>query len=66
MQDPSVDPTWNAILEDLRRAAVATYGEERAAELTVAAALGTATTAVWRVTREVLEPLDPEPLPTSP
>ena len=64
MQDSAVDPARQAILSDLRRAALATYGEERVAEEAVEVALGVAATAVWRVTREVLEPMGPEPLPT--
>jgi hypothetical protein len=58
------DPARVAILDELRAAAVATYGEERVSEQTVQAALGLASTAVWRVSREQLEPRGPEPLPT--
>ena len=54
-------PAHLAILEDLRRRAVETYGEERAAESTVQTALRAAATAVWRVGQERLEPSADEP-----
>jgi len=60
------DPTRQAILDELRRAALATYGEERVADWLMDAGLAEAATHVWRVTREALEPLDHEPLPTTP
>jgi hypothetical protein len=53
-----------AVLEELHRSALATYGEERSAEANLQAALGLAATAVWRVSQETLEPLGHEPLPT--
>lgn len=55
------DPAREAILERLRRLAVETFGEARAAEDTLRAALQAAATAVWRVTEEPLEPQDDEP-----
>lgn len=54
-------PAHRAILEDLQRRAVDTYGEERAAESAVQAALSLAATAIWRVTQEPLEPSGDEP-----
>lgn len=53
-----------AVLEQLRRSAVETYGEERSAEARLQLALESAATAVWRVSQETLEPLGSEPLPT--
>lgn len=53
-----------AVLEELRRAALDTYGEERSGEASLQAALGAAATAVWRVSQEPLDPLGLEPLPT--
>jgi hypothetical protein len=61
MQDVSQDPARLAVLEELRTAAVATYGEERAEEAPLRAALELAATAVWRVLEEPLDPMDPEP-----
>jgi hypothetical protein len=58
------DPARAAVLDELRRSALDVYGEERAAEATLASALEAAATAVWRVTQTALEPLGPEPLPT--
>jgi hypothetical protein len=55
------DPARLAILDELRRGAVETYGEDRAAETTVHSALQAAATAVWRVTQEPLEPSGNEP-----
>lgn len=55
------DPARSAIVDELRRCAVATYGEERAAETLVETALATAATAVWRVSQELLEPSGAEP-----
>jgi hypothetical protein len=55
------DPAREAVLEELRRLAVETFGEERAAEATLRAALQAAATAVWRVTQEPLEPDGDEP-----
>jgi hypothetical protein len=53
-----------AVLEELRRSLLDTYGEERSAEARLQAALASAATAVWRVSQEPLEPLGNEPLPT--
>ena len=53
-----------AVLDELRRSALDTYGEERSAEATVEVALTAAATAIWRVSQESLEPLGDEPLPT--
>ena len=64
MQIPDADPARAAVLDELRRAALDVYGEERAAEATLRVALEAAATAVWRVSQEVLEPHGPEPLPT--
>jgi 2-oxo-4-hydroxy-4-carboxy--5-ureidoimidazoline (OHCU) decarboxylase len=55
------DPARLAVVEELRRGAVETYGEDRAAEATLHTALQAAATAVWRVTQEALEPADSEP-----
>jgi hypothetical protein len=52
------------VLEELRRLALSTYGEDRAAEPTLQTALGAAATAVWRVSQEPLDMLGNEPLPT--
>ena len=57
----SDDPAHQALLDELHRLAVDTYGEERAAEATLQTALAAAATAVWRVAQEQLEPSDPEP-----
>jgi hypothetical protein len=64
MQHDSDDPARLAVLEELRRLALETYGEDRSADLTVQTALGAAATAVWRVSHEPLDPLGNEPLPT--
>jgi hypothetical protein len=53
------DPARLAVVQELRRCAVATYGEERAAEATLNVALELAATAVWRVRQELLEPSQP-------
>ncbi len=55
------DPARLAVLEELRRGASETYGEDRAAEATLHTALQAAATAVWRVTQEPLEPASNEP-----
>ncbi len=55
------EPAHRAILEDLQRRAVETYGADRAAESTMQTALALAATALWRVTREPLEPSADEP-----
>ena len=61
MQDPPENPSRQAVLEELRRAALDTYGEERSAEAPLQAALELSATAVWRVAQELLEPLGPYP-----
>lgn len=53
-----------AVLEELRHAALDTYGEERSAESSLQAALELTATAIWRVSQEPLEPQGNEPLPT--
>ena len=60
-QDVQQDPARLAVLDELRRSAVETYGEERAAEAPLRHALEAAATAIWRVMEESLEPFDPEP-----
>jgi hypothetical protein len=57
-QQPTV---YTALLEGLRRAAVDTYGEERAAEAPFQTALEVAATNVMRVMQEPLHPFDAEP-----
>jgi hypothetical protein len=64
MQDPRANSSRQAVLEELRRAALETYGEERSAEAPLQVALELSATAIWRVSQELLEPLGPEPLPT--
>jgi hypothetical protein len=64
MPDPAENPARRAVLEELQRSALETYGEERGAEASLQTALEVAATAVWRVAQESLEPLGPEPLPT--
>lgn len=61
MQPPHDDPAHQLVLDELRRLAVETYGEERAAEANLQAALALAATAVWRVSQEPLEPTDDQP-----
>jgi OHCU decarboxylase len=55
------DPAHLAVLEELRRGAVETFGEDRAAEAPLQSALQAAATAVWRVIQEPLEPDGTEP-----
>jgi hypothetical protein len=55
------DPAHLAILDDLRRRAIETYGEDRAANATLQSALKGAATAVWRVIQEPLGPSENEP-----
>ena len=62
--ESDADPARQTALEELRRHAQETYGEERSAEATLQGALDAAATAVWRVSHEPLEPLGNEPLPT--
>jgi hypothetical protein len=64
MQHQGDDAARLAVLEQLRRAALDTYGEDRVAEASVQAALGLAATAVWRVSQEPLELPGNDPLPT--
>jgi hypothetical protein len=64
MQQQADNAAHLAVLDELRRAALETYGEERSAEALLQRALGVAATAVWRVSQEPLEPLGNEPLPT--
>lgn len=61
MQPPRDDPAHQLVLDGLQRLAVETYGEERAAEASLQAALALAATAVWRVSQEPLEPSDDQP-----
>lgn len=62
---PETDNTARqAVLDELTRSALDTYGEERSAEGSLQIALSAAATAVWRVSQEPLEPLGNEPLPT--
>ncbi len=63
MHDVAQDQDRLAVLAQLRQAAASAYGEARAADPDVRAALELAATAVWRVTREPLDPSGPEPLP---
>lgn len=53
-----------AVLDELRRSALETYGEERIGEAIVQATLATTATALWRVSQESIDPHGPEPLPT--
>jgi len=55
------DPARLALLEELQRRALETYGEDRAAEGLLQSVLQAAATAVWRVTQEPLEPGGAEP-----
>ena len=64
MESRTMSPGPQAVLEELRRSALATYGEERSAEAQLQTALVAAATAVSRVMQEPLEPLGNEPLPT--
>ena len=64
MQQQGDDAARLAVLDELRRSALDTYGEERCADVRLEAALSLAATAVWRVSQEPLQPLGNEPLPT--
>jgi hypothetical protein len=64
VQDPTQDPARLAVLDELRRSALDTFGEERTAEALVQTALELAATAVWRVMSQPLDPLGLPPLPT--
>jgi hypothetical protein len=61
VQEQIDDPPRQAVLDELRRLAVEAYGEDRAAEMLLQAAVEVAATAVWRVSQEVLEPVDEAP-----
>ena len=64
MQGQGDNSARMAVLDELRRSALDTYGEERMADASVETALSLAATAVWRVSEEPLEPLGNDPLPT--
>jgi hypothetical protein len=64
MQEQGDSAARLAVLDELRRSALDTYGEERSADAHLQTALGVAATAVWRVSEEPLEPLGNDPLPT--
>jgi hypothetical protein len=64
MAQPADDPAHQAVLDELRREAIETYGEERVAEIRMHNALDASANAVWRISQEVLDLQDPEPLPT--
>ena len=64
MESRTMSPGPQAVLEELRRSALETYGEERSAETRLQTVLVAAATAVSRVIQEPLEPLGNEPLPT--
>ena len=64
MESRTMSPGPQAVLEELQRSALATYGEERSAEARLQTALVAAATALSRVMQEPLEPLGNEPLPT--
>ncbi len=51
MESRTMSPGPQAVLEELRRSALATYGEERSAEARLQTALVAAATAVSRVMR---------------
>jgi len=55
------EPGRSKVLEELRTAAVATCGEPRTGDVQMREALESAATALWRVEREHLEPLELEP-----
>ena len=61
MGDAMQKPGRPAVLDELRVAAVRAYGEERAQDSVLRAALETAATAASRVMAEWLEPLDAGP-----
>jgi hypothetical protein len=64
MQQHGDDAARLAVLDELRRAALDIYGEERTADTNLQTALNLAATAVWRVSQEPLDPLGNDPLPT--
>ena len=49
------------VLEKLRASAIGAYGEARTGEARMQEALESAATALWRVQREDLDPLELEP-----
>jgi hypothetical protein len=49
------------VLEELRASAIVAYGEARTGEARLQEALESAATVLWRVQREVLDPLELEP-----
>jgi OHCU decarboxylase len=61
--DSTYHPARRALLHELHRSALEVYGEERVADPALRAALELATTAVWRVMGERLDPLQWEPYP---
>jgi hypothetical protein len=61
MQPAGDSTSHEAIRDELRRAALETYGEERSAEALLQTMLNAAATAVWRLSEESLEPMDHEP-----
>jgi hypothetical protein len=63
MQQQGDDAARLAVLDELRRAALDMYGEERCADMNLETAITLAATAVWRVSQERLEPLGNEPAP---
>jgi 2-oxo-4-hydroxy-4-carboxy--5-ureidoimidazoline (OHCU) decarboxylase len=61
--DSTHHPARRALLHELHRSALEVYGEERVADPALRVALELATTAVWRVMGERLDPLLWEPYP---
>jgi len=55
------DPARLAVFDELRQLALQTYGEERAAEKRLQAALKAAANAIWRVSQEPIQPTGDEP-----
>ncbi len=64
MQQQGDNAARLAVLNELRRSALETYGDERSADANVETALHVTAAALWRVSQEPLEPLGDEPLPT--
>jgi len=56
------DPAREAVLDELRRNAIETYGEERAAERLLQLLMESTATAIWRVSQEPIEPSGHEPV----
>ncbi len=63
-QNAADNPARRAVFDELERAALDTYGEERTAEAGLQMMLGRAATAVWRISQESLDLMGPEPMPT--